>query len=206
MQLLCGDVFSSMYRSRMFRNNNFGCSAFSDQEVGVELWLLYQGCYFAKFLSGNYDKQAFAMFSIVISAEFHLQASFSSILFLSLTQSISEVEKQHRFKSRQLTKIIGRRDELAAAGGLGRTCRSEVAVSGLKEQLRWPEDQSEVLPRPGRGLCLPAATWHRTRAQGSIVQAWPRNPEQGRDSYILQQAPFSWQTWGKLMLLLCLSF
>lgn len=88
------------------------------------------------------DKHAFPMFLIVISARSHLQASTSSILFLPLIQSIPGDEKQHRFKSRNW-EIIGRRDELAAADGPGRMCRSEVAVSSLEEQRRWPEDQSE---------------------------------------------------------------
>ncbi|KAK9537387.1 hypothetical protein VZT92_005011 [Zoarces viviparus] len=43
-------------------------------------------------------------------------------------------------------------------------------------------------------LTLPAATWHRPKAQSSIMQTWPRKPEQGRDSSIPQQASFSRQT------------
>lgn len=152
------------------------------------------------------DKQAFPMFLIVISARSHLQASTSSILFLPLIQSIpGDKKKKHRFKSWPLRNYRPAR----RAGGC-RWTRKNVQVrsggvkpGGTTAVARGPE---RGLPRPGRGLCLPAATWHRTRAQGSIMQAWPRNPEQGRDSYILQQAPFSWQTWGKLMLLLCLSF
>lgn len=50
------------------------------------------------------------------------------------------------------------------------------------------------LLKPGWGLSLPAATWHRPRAHGPIMQAWPRKPEQGRDSSIPQQASFSRQT------------
>lgn len=50
------------------------------------------------------------------------------------------------------------------------------------------------LLKPGWGLSLPAATWHRPRAQGPIMQTWPRKPEQGRDSSIPQQASFSRQT------------
>lgn len=145
------------------------------------------------------------MFLIVISVRSHLQASTSSILFLPLIQSIPEVVKQHRFKSQPLRNCRPAR----WAGGRRWTGKNAQVRSGGVEPggttvvARGPE---RGLLRPGRGLCLPAATWHRTRAQGSIMQAWPRNPEQGRDSYILQQAPFSWQTWGKLMLLLCLSF
>lgn len=79
----------------------------------------------------------------------------------------------------------------------------DVEPGGTTAVARGPE---RALPRPGRGLALPAATWHRTRSQGSIMQAWPSNPEQGRDSYIHQQAPFSRQTWGKSPLLPRLSF
>lgn len=50
------------------------------------------------------------------------------------------------------------------------------------------------LLRPGWGLSLPAATWHRPKAQGPIMQTWLRKPEQGRDSSIPQQASFSRQT------------
>lgn len=198
------EVFFPVWnRTRIFRNNRFVCSAFRDQELMVEVWLLSQGCYFTRFLPEKFDKQGFAMFLIVISARAHLQVS--TISFLPLIQSIPGVEKQHRFKSRPL-----RNYQRARRAGGCRWTRKNVQVrrggvepGGTTAVARGPE---RGLPRPGRGLCLPAATWHRTRAQGSIMQAWPWNPEQGRDSYILQQAPFSWQTWGKLMLLLCLSF
>lgn len=78
----------------------------------------------------------------------------------------------------------------------------DVEPGGTTAVARGP---GRALPRPGRGLALPAATWHRTGSQGSIVQAWPSNPEQGRDSCTHQQAPFSRQTSGKLPLLLRLS-
>lgn len=160
------------------------------------MWLLCQGCYFARFLPGKFDKQGFAMFLFVFSARSHLQASTSSISFPPLIQSIHLRLKNSTDLNRDCREMIGWRDALAAAGIPGKMCRSEAAVSSLEGDsvslvARRPE---RGLPRPGRGLCLPAATWHRTRAQGSVMQAWPRNPEQGRDSYILQQAPFSGQT------------
>lgn len=83
---------------------------------------------------------------------------------------------------------------MAAAGGPGKNAQvrsGDVEPGGTTAVARGPE---RALPRPGRGLALPAATWHRARSQGSIMQAWPSNPEQGRDSYIHQQAPFSRQT------------
>lgn len=50
------------------------------------------------------------------------------------------------------------------------------------------------LLKPSWGLSLPAATWHRVKAQGPIMQTWLRKPEQGRDSSNPQQASFSRQT------------
>lgn len=66
------------------------------------------------------------------------------------------------------------------------------AVSGLR--WRWPEGQSEGCPSLRWELSLPAATWHRSRAQRPIVQTWLRKAEQGRDSSVPQQASFSRQT------------
>lgn len=150
--------------------------------------------------AGKLHKQTFAMFLIVISSAW--------IYFPNLVSLFNTIHPWgwKTDLNRDLREFICRRGELAAAGGPGGNVQVRsggVEPGATTAVARGPE---RALPRPGWGLCLPAATWHRTRAQGSIMQAWPRNPEQGRDSYILQQAPFSWQTWGKLMLLLCLSF
>lgn len=84
--------------------------------------------------------------------------------------------------------------------------RSEFSGKTAPAGRPWPICGSHVLVSNGNGggqrtsakaaeawpgtLSLPAATWHRPKAQSSIMQTWPPKPEQGRDSSIPQRASF----------------
>lgn len=65
-------------------------------------------------------------------------------------------------------------DRLSTADGQSPICRSEVWMpSGNSGGQR----TKRGLLTPGWRLFLPAGTWHRPRAQSSIMQSWPRKKE-----------------------------